>query len=707
MAQYDADQKAGAAAVPDDAKPSKQDSERSELGNYGNLLMVTMLNPRTLVQKLGDWGRKFFVEDINLIEARVKDYEKVATLMMEKAYTFTAKERRALDEEIETKSGIRTTRMQNLGRLLHWGTDTGRQRVMQDLQVRIKDMKLPDPELKLPADVSAVDREKLVNAARMQRDADKAASFMKEAFKGLTEKEINLINTIWATNEQIYVWDEASALLAGVRLPKKLAHRSFEVTTDSGKIVRLMGGYSTATYDGITRQIDLMKSEGVQEATVNLGFTFERVSTVTGKRLDLTLEAQHREQMSRIRTAAFLPYAKRFNRIMAPNGDFVRKAQEKMGADWVRDVTNHVTFVYNGYERKGIDPVLGYVHRAQTFAVFGLNMLTAARQTLGLIVSAAHKNVGVKASIGSSVDFMMHPSTFARRVYDKSLILSQRLEGVDVDTAAPEKRLGNDRLFRKYERLATWPMRMVQAGVDVITWDAAHKQEYASQIDKGATPEAAAYAARRAADRAVIETQGSGMRSEAARINQTQVGVCVTFAGKWMLNNTNWLMRLYQGGDKAQFVKAVLASVVLSSVAMAASGALLQPEQDDEEQRDLQDYAWKAGIDMVAQPHWMGRFIADFSYALITDAPATGRAQGGIISTGAMIGQGFDQLRRGIQSDDWAKTIGGAVKAGAILPGVPSVQINRSVNAVNDDWESGWEFFLAAMFGRDRVAMVK
>jgi hypothetical protein len=103
----------------------------------------------------------------------------------------------------------------------------------------------------------------------------------------------------------------------------------------------------------------------------------------------------------------------------------------------------------------------------------------------------------------------------------------------------------------------------------------------------------------------------------------------------------------------------------------------------------------------------MGRFIADFSYALITDAPATGRAQGGIISTGAMIGQGFDQLRRGIQSDDWAKTIGGAVKAGAILPGVPSVQINRSVNAVNDDWESGWEFFLAAMFGRDRVAMVK
>jgi hypothetical protein len=219
--------------------------------------------------------------------------------------------------------------------------------------------------------------------------------------------------------------------------------------------------------------------------------------------------------------------------------------------------------------------------------------------------------------------------------------------------------------------------------------------------------------AKRIARTAVTETQGSALRAETAEINRSVTGQLATFAGKWMINNANWLARLYKGreaagykGTPATFLTAVAGSVIAASAVMVALRAALQPEDDDDKQREGKDYAFKMGMDAISQPHWAGRLISTFAYAAMSDQPTK---TGGFISTGNTPIDGVSMVVKQLSADhtDWAKALSGAVAAGSLVLPIPATEARRVIDAASTDWESGWEQFVASIMGRDRVMMLR
>jgi hypothetical protein len=298
-----------------------------------------------------------------------------------------------------------------------------------------------------------------------------------------------------------------------------------------------------------------------------------------------------------------------------------------------------------------------------------------------------------------------------------------RTHAQDADYLSPDEVTAHSRVYEKWLAAGTWPMRQAQWGVDVLTWDAAYHRALEKYSKLGA--EEQQYKAIAAADRVLHETQGSAMRGEAAEISQSELGRLMTFGGKWMLNYGNFLRRQYRAalvemrtGDtwesRSAFAKSVAVGLVGNAAVFAAVGAALRPEKDDEEQRDLGDYALAVGLDIVTTPNHIVRAIAAPMAESYLNLPQS-RISGSVLAPA----KSFDdakQLMRQVgyvmdsdaSNDKFAppeKIIGNMVSTGSIiLPGVPTVMTKRLLAA---DPDQGWEAFVAAIFGWDKTPIVK
>jgi hypothetical protein len=252
----------------------------------------------------------------------------------------------------------------------------------------------------------------------------------------------------------------------------------------------------------------------------------------------------------------------------------------------------------------------------------------------------------------------------------------------------------------------------------------------ADMSGKGMDAEAVKAKAIAKADKALHETQGSAMRGEAAIVSQTEMGRLLTFGTKWMLNYGNFLRRQYRAalvelktGDsweaRSAFAKSVLVGLIGNAAVFAAVGAALRPEDDDDEQRSLEDYAWSVGMDIVSTPNHIVRafgvpmmeaWLNNTKNPKISDGGMELAGEKGIISAKLLtknVGYLFDEDTKNDKYATPQKLVGDAVTAGAlVLPGIPSVMIKRIMES--KDHEAGWAAFVqAALFGWDKTPMRK
>lgn len=668
-------------ALPKDHQPQTEN-------RFYDFAFRTMKNVTLHLHALGAYGKQIVakMDDSNVQQ---QEYQRQIAKVISPAQRALHKD--GVDRESRKNVlGVDTSRHEDLVRLLMLGTKTGRQRVAADLQVRAKGINVNQ---------------------------------YLQAISKLTETEAAWLEAMWKANEMIWEWDSASARTHGVPLPKTLEATSVPVVID-GKLTELTGGYASVPYaDSEGPSFDMLTDSKVKPADVARGLYKDREDVVLGKKMDLSSAAQVRSQMSHIRTAAYLGLATEMRVLLAPDSPFLVLAKEKMGEGWVREFKKYLQFTVTGIKPGSMfETGFRFLNFAQVMAVFGFNFTSAVSQLTGIVGSIGHPNVGFQAVVGASGRFLSEMASKRsvkapfQRIGEQSAEMLHRVDGQSMDWNSIDELSGKETAIGKFRVLATAPIRRMQQIVDAITYQAAWDRAMA-ELPADVTGDARLAAAKRIATNAVKETQGTALRSRQSEIAQTQFGVCATFAGKWMMNNANWLSTLYydakmQGwkGGKKEFTIAVLTSVFGSTAAMIALRAALQPEDDDDEQRRLQDYAVKWAIDSATQPWYLGRIVANVAQQAFTEQtwnrPTDLVPQFSTFTNGASLI--ISQMKDSSDSDDIPKIIAGLVGMGAIVPGVPSVQLKRSIDAYTDKdaWEDPWETFMQSIFGADRVARI-
>lgn len=643
-------------------------------------------NLRTLIHGMGaDAKRILYTEVFQAEEQKVTIQHQIAKIVTPANDAFTSAEAKKLKEKVKSH-GIETTGEERLVRLLQLGTTTGRQRVISDLTAR----GVADP-----------------------------AAFIADLTKGITAKEVAWLEANWKANEAIYGHAESAIKSSGIPMAKKLPPVPYDVLVD-GKIVSLTGGYAAVHYDGVAYDGNFLVGADLSGklGSMDLGFNNERADQVEGQRLKLSFDDQFMAQLSKIRTAAFLPVQTKLNAILGDK-NVKQKLVQHYGEDWFRNLTGHLNFVFNGLPKDDVSKAVQYMHAGQIISVFGGNLMTAIRQPFGIMSAMAHPDIGVRSTMSAAFQFITSPIQTAQAAAEKSATMRHRADSQDVDFAASGDVMGQQRLYRKWMRTLTVPMRRMQQIADVITWTARYNLKTAQGIAEGKPADVVADEARTSADDALFETQGSALRIEAARINQTVWGNTLTFAGKWTINNANFMARLAKdvGANKPEakrkLAKAVLFGLVLSSAMQTAIGAAIQPEDKDEE-RELKDYAAKTGVDIVLSPLWFLRIFTPVAYAILgADKPAFFDAAGsiagapGVLATNATR-TAMDLLDIRDDKFDTEKFIGHLVATGAIvLPGVPAVEMKRMIKAGMGEDMAGYEAWMIAAFGKDSTPMLR
>lgn len=673
----------GVNAIPKDAVKQTENM-------FYRFMFHTMKNVTLHLHVLGDFGKKI-VAKMDDSSTNEMEYKRQVAKILSPAQTALHKSGIDMDER-KTILGVDTSRHEDLVRLLMLGTKTGRQRVIADLAMRSKDV-----------------------------NANQYIATISQ----VTDVEAAWLSAMWEANDLMWSWDVAAAKANGIPLPKTLEATPVPVIVGD-KIVGLRGGYASVPYVGSEGPaFEMLTDSMVKPADVARGLYLDREEVVEGHRLDLTSEAQTRSQISHMRTAAFLGLATDMRVLLANDSPFSINATEKLGKGWVADFKQYLQFTVAGVKpsthfERGFQ-FLGF---AQQLAVFGFNITTAVSQLTGVIGSMGHPKIGPKAMLGASgrilSEMIGNWSVAApfQRIGSQSVEMLHRPGGQSLDILSIDKIEGKQTFAGKFRDWGTAPMRRMQQVVDTITYQAAYDRAIA-ELPADLKGDMRLAAAKRIATDAVKETQGTALRSRQSEIAHTQMGVCFTFAGKWMMNNANWLATLYydskrQGwkGGKSDFAVAVMTSVLAATAAMIALRAVLQPEDDDDEQRDLQDYATKWAIDSLAQPHYLGRYVAHVAQLMVTEQtwnrPVDTLPQLSQFTSGASMV--INQMKDSQDSDDVQKIIAGLIGMGSIVPGVPSVQLKRSTDALfsgaKDGWKDPWETFVQSVFGADRVPRI-
>ena len=649
------------------------------------------LNIRTLGAKLGDSFERHIMRPLlaSQSEGEVLDH-RIRTKLQGKIDAFTGSDRKRMAQRY-TIQGVETDRWERISRLMMMGTTTGRDRVVADLRLR---------------------------------NCTNTDAFLADMVKDVTAKEADLVQAWWAANAEIYKFLQASETRSGMPNSKPLQAIPFDILVD-GKPVRLEGGYAAVPYLLKMDTAHIMDDKGKMVlAYFDKGYMNERVKHVDAK-LDLTVEAQFNSQSSKIRTAALMPHAHSVSSIITDHR-FKSATIEHYGEDWYNDMVKHVRFAFNGDSdaKSALNSVAGYFRYGFTFSVYWGNLKTAVSQFTGIINAAAHPDVGPLGVARAMRDILKEGRGFSQRIARSSYITLMRTHAQDPDYMSPEKVTSHAKVYEKWLAAGTYPMRMAQWGVDTITWDGAYQTFKARNSGKITDPTEIEYKAIAAADRALNETQGSAMRAEQAAISQNEFGRMLTFGGKWMLNYGNYLRRQYTaamgefGQDTWQarraFANSVVVGLVMNAIMYQALRAIVSPEKDDDEKRELKDYAWATGLDVVGTPfHAFRMFGKPIFESFMAETKPNGQGGGFEIAgertlqDAKMLATNVGYIMRGEDKKGLtpAKLIGQAVNTGSIiLPGLPGTMTKRIMDSDEDE---AFDWFVAAVFGYDKTPMIK
>lgn len=337
-------------------------------------------------------------------------------------------------------------------------------------------------------------------------------------------------------------------------------------------------------------------------------------------------------------------------------------------------------------------------------ATFGANLTSALMNLTGFAQSMTRVGPGRMAwAVARVTRDAAHMESSATWVEDKSAFMANRANTLLREVADAARKVEVAGTLADIRRWGYYPMTQVQRVVDTITWMAAYDDALATLQKTGATIEEAEPKAVAMADQVVIDTQGSGRVGDLSAFQRggeiaklftafySYFNVAANLQGEaigraWTnpKDPGNWL-RLGTTTLLVWTLPTILGSLIRS---------FLQGDDRDEKKRwehmAREQVSYGSGMLVGLREASSGIELAAMGYK----GPAGLRGLGTMVDAAGQIAQ--------LKADKGL--LKATASAGGTLTGLPSVQANRLIDAIEQYEKDGntWKAARRALFGAPR-----
>lgn len=499
----------------------------------------------------------------------------------------------------------------------------------------------------------------------------------------LTAEQLQTVNKVWAVMEKLRKLAAEMSRRATGTEPLWIEPTPFTVTSKDGVEVQMTGGYVPIKYDkhasmqklgGAYTDDDAVNYEaalkGVTEMMTLKTYTKARAGDAPmGSVLRLDVRGVFDGAEEVVRDVCWREYLADFKRIMEgihiPNPDYesqhakalekynaAREAAERAGLDpdtvklkeppktvfvpgilnTVRDrfgeagvqvLDNTAKAIATGgrpANTGAADRASALMRQGVSLAGLGFNLTTALIQVTGLITAAP--KVGVKHVLAGIGDLMAHPVETWQEINRRSVFMRARQITRTRELADARNVLEKGGRYTKIKGavydVAYAPMMAVQGVVDHVVWGGAFRR--ALEVEGLSETDAVKYA-----DRVVRDTQGSGLVSDSAAIEngspiQRLFMVFYSFMGRALgLTAMSYLGEHNRAKAYAQILTISLALPMIESVIRGA----IQPGDDDDKwdrMTDAEKFTYGARYALGSSAGFMlGQFFLAREFSSMTE----------------------------------------------------------------------------------------
>jgi hypothetical protein len=403
--------------------------------------------------------------------------------------------------------GVSLSRIERAMLAAHWGSETGRERMISSLMVK-----------------HAIDRAK----------AEQVAA---SVLNNLDEGHVEFINALWAQNESLKPAVEDTYRSIGEAPPRWIAAAPFQV---NGGTITLRGGYVTVKYDNEVPRTseDMWKDLVGQDNYVKRSlqpsedFTKNRVAADPKRavRLDLDVHFEHLREVADV--IAKKPLAMQVNRLFHESRGVFETVAETYGPHYMIGAQGAFRNAITGPPPPTTtgDRWLAHIRANTSVATLGVNLATIAKQPLGLLSSFSHPAIKSLDLVGAIGRFTTHPREMYRFMKDKSKIGDMFTIGTQHAQDIQQSATGTP-LVEGIKRWSMTPISFTQMAATVPTWHAAYTK---GMRDFQNEAKAILFA-----DRVVRESQGSGETTEMTALHQDQKTRLLTTFGGFLITQFN------------------------------------------------------------------------------------------------------------------------------------------------------------------------
>jgi len=545
------------------------------------------------------------------------------------------------------------------------------------------------------------------NAGNMQRLLDGEGWSMEAVMpvlQSLTEDELNTVQQIWDYFEKYRpMIGQKERRLYG-REPSWVEPQPLVVRSADGKTVTLRGGYYPIKYDAraslraeTMSEADEAKRDlagAYTTATTRRSFVKSRVDKVEGRPLLYTLAGMYGGINDVIHDLTWHEWLIQANRLMR-SSSFDDAVRNRYGPEyvaqlkgWIKDVAAGERGVQNEAEM-----ALNFLRQGISSAGLGFNIVSAAMQITGFNQSIVR--VGAKW-IGRGIAYVaQNPLASMQEVNEKSAFMRNRSRTQFRELNEIRNMVQGQSVAMRRVQMGTYFLMMrMQRMVDVPTWHGAYeKATYEGRDEDSAIA---------LADQAVIDSQGGGMVKDLSRVERGGPAVKL-FTVFYGYMNTVYNMAAVQtmtnkskGKLAADYVMLFVVPVVLTYMLKRA----LIPRTGDDEEWDMEKIARELAAEQLS--YLMGTMVVAREFGEVgkmifgVEGPRMG--YGGPAGLRA-IGETYQfatQLSQGEFDRGFRKS---AVNMIGAFTGLPSAQINRTIDGLEALYEGETENVLAPLTG--------
>jgi len=528
------------------------------------------------------------------------------------------------------------------------------------------------------------------NAGNMQRLLDGEGWTMEQIrpiLESLTKEQWEAVQKVWDFLESYRpLIAEKERRIYG-KEPEWVEPQPITVVTKDGATLTLRGGYYPIKYDprASRRSESLELAEAAKRdmaaafssATTRRTFTKNRSEKVVNRPLMYTLDAMYNGVSDVIHDLSWHEWLIDANRLERSDL-FYDAINTTYGNEFVSQIRAWIKDVAAGEQsaQHSLEVALAFGRRNIGLMQMGMNLMSGALQVTGYAQSVVR--VGAKwMGRGMSKTFAS-PKAANELVNSKSTFMANRGR-TQFREIAEIKNMIRDQsgAMRSIHANAYILMLFMQRTVDVPTWIGAYEKARAEAHD-----EATAVAL---ADQAVIDSQGSGMLKDLAKVQRGGEFV-KTFTMFYGYFNTTFNLAVAQtmtARSKGKMLSDWFMLFVVPAMMSEALRRMLVPRRDDEDDDDPTMLARELAASQLS--YLMGTMVGvrEFSDVVpkrLFGVPARGysgpASLRGVTIVADVVGEVVDfeadrQFRKAI------------ITAIGIRTGIPAVQINRTIDGLD------------------------